>query len=153
MTTAGGKVLYLVPLVGALLFGLVATPLARAAWNALGSRSWPTVPATVQASQWRQFTGKGCRYTLDLRYAYVVDGVSFVGDRYRFGGECGAEVVSIAQAHPVGSRVPVHYDPAHPARSVVEAGDLSGNTELGLALTSFMMLLCLGAAWRQRLRP
>ena len=141
------KALYLLPLLGTLLFGWATVHLGRAAWEASSSRTWPTVTGTVQTSRWQQFTGKGCHFGLTLRYAYVVDGASYVGSNYRFGGECGVEVVQIAETHPVGSQLPVRYDPELPARSVIEVGDLSRNTVTGLIVAPVMLLLSLWLFW------
>ena len=137
------KMRFLLPLAGTVLFGWATVHLLGAAWEAGSSRTWPTTTGTVRTSQWHQFTGKGCHFGLDLRYAYVVDGASLVGNTYRFGGECGAEVIRIAETHPVGSQLPVHYDPDQPARSVIEVGDVSRNTVIGLVVAPLMLLLSL----------
>ena len=146
------KAIYLLPLAGTILFGWATAHLLRMAWEASNARTWPVANGTVRTSQWRQFTGKGCHYGLNLQYTYVVDGASYRGDNYRFGGECGAEVVRIAAAHPVGSQVPVHYNPEVPARSVVEVGDLSRNTKTGLVVAPVMLLVSLYLFWHLRYR-
>lgn len=146
------KAAYLLPLAGTLLFGWATVELVRAAWEASSSRAWPTAAGTVQHSQWHRYSGRGCHFTLDLRYAYVVDGASYVGNNYRFGGECGDGVIRIAEAHPVGTPLAVRYDPERPARSVVAVGDLAGNTVAGLVVAPTMLLLSLYLFWHLKKR-
>ncbi len=146
------KPTWLIPLVGVLIFGWMSADALWAAWQARSSRRWPTVDGTVQLSQWRHLSGRGCQFALGLHYRYVVDGTAFVGDRYRAGSECGDEVIAIAAAHPVGSRVSVHYDPERPARSVLAAGDLSDNARAGVVVGPALLALSAGLFWFMRRR-
>jgi len=135
------KALYLLPVLCLIIFGWLGTQLYRDAFAAFSSRSWPTASGTVIRSEWKHYGGKGCHYGLILRYSYVVDGATYVGGNYRFGGECDDSVMQVVGEHPVGSTLRVHYKPEAPDQSVIAAGELSGNTKFGLVLVPFMMLL------------
>ena len=144
------KAIYLLPGLSLLLFGWLGVHMFRAAYEAHSAQAWPTVNGTVVKSGWRRHAGKGCQFSLDLRYSYSVSGVAYAGTNYRFGGECGESVMQIAAAHPVGTDVLVHYKPEVPEQSVISAGDLSGNTKLGLALAPVMVVLSVGLIWHFR---
>jgi hypothetical protein len=98
-------------------------------------------------------------YTLEVVYRYEVDGRSFTGDRVSndepgetldFGEsrEPSAALRGHLARYPQGATVTVHYDPADPARSVLE---LRGNSAKFGALAFAVLLL--GAALLILLKP
>lgn len=97
-----------------------------------GSRNWPTADATVTAtdiSVQGGTEGSSTSYIPELHYEYEVDGTSYVGSRYSFGGTKDPGFDSRERARgwieencPVDARIPVHYDPDRPDVSVVEPG-------------------------------
>jgi hypothetical protein len=82
-------------------------------------RSWPTTQATVIDSHITQDRV----YNPDIRYAYVVHGVTFEGETKLgapgFGGKRKRYDVAleVTVEHPVGSHLAVHYDPDNPSVS------------------------------------
>ena len=77
----------------------------------------------------------GIRYSHDLGYTYQVDGQVYQGNRQRwFDAETREEPSELdwaLRANPVGKEVTVHYDPKHPATSVLDPRDSGG---IGFAL-------------------
>lgn len=90
-----------------------------------GSGNWPVVTGTVVESgvaTSRGSKGRTC-YRPYIAYSYVVDGVVHEDDRYSllqsYSGNAARSSREIAAAHPVGSSIDVHVNPADPAVSVV----------------------------------
>lgn len=97
-----------------------------------GSRDWPTVDATVTATS-ISVEGGGdevsATYVPERHYEYDVDGTSYVGSRYSFGGSKDPPFDSREKARewidencPVDAQIPVYNDPDQPDVSVVEPG-------------------------------
>ena len=123
-------------LLGAIIIGgaaLIVTQVPRVAegWQ---SRGWPTAPATVTTSDavqraWKPRLNTQTNYgthVVVLRYAFDVDGRRYEGTRRSLDAE--GKVITetsarrVIDALPVGARVSAHYDPANPARSLLEPG-------------------------------
>ncbi len=109
----------------ALFFGLAAYSKARnkAAFD------WPSVEGQVVHSEatgkWSTDSqGKAVmRYKADIRFRYTVDGKSYDGARVAFYGAL-IDTMAKAQAacdhYPVGTKMPVYYNPKKPSDSVLE---------------------------------
>jgi len=123
--------------------------------QALASRSWLSVPGAVVATEVRmKRSGMGrhqrVQYTPLVAYHYTVDGRAYQGTRIHFGmlvfGFEGPANRALAP-YPVGAPVQVHYDPANPADSVLEAGVVTGNmrfgvyASIGVAIFGFLLLI------------
>jgi hypothetical protein len=108
-----------------LMLGLVVLVFAFSrAWGKLETRRWPTADATVVFSEVVERTGKTHEWCVQVGYRYSVDG-GRQGGAKRW--ECsasrtGAEA-KLAMVAP-GQRLAVHYDPARPQRSVLQAASL-----------------------------
>ena len=108
-----------------LLLGLVVLVFAFSrAWGKLETRRWPTAGATVVFSEVVERTGKTHAWCVQVGYRYSVAG-GRQGGAKRW--ECsasraGAEAM-LAQVAP-GQHLEVHYDPARPERSVLQAATL-----------------------------
>jgi len=71
---------------------------------------------------------------LEVEYSYVVRGVAYRGTRYAFGYGGGSDdgpYRNVAEKLNHLSNVRVHYDPAHPAESVLDTTVPTGLTNLG----------------------
>jgi len=108
-----------------LLLGLVVLVFAFSrAWGKLETRRWPTADATVVFSEVVERTGKTHEWCVQVGYRYSVAGGRKGGAK---NWECsasrtGAEA-KLAQVAP-GQHLEVHYDPARPERSVLQAATL-----------------------------
>lgn len=118
-------------LVGALLAGggwMVAFRLGKPIRDeALASASWPTTGGRVTRSRLDESRKDGTILrSADIGYEYEVAGRALTGTRVWIGDEYqsspGNEFRAAVKRHPVGRLVQVHYDPADPARSVLEPG-------------------------------
>jgi len=102
-----------------------------AIYESFKARNWPSVDAIVTESdaRWvenRQSVRRSMwSYQLHLRYAYTIEGRSYVGTRAGFSAWGPAENFnpfnsSIAGKFPAGVRVQAHYAPLNPSESVLE---------------------------------
>ena len=116
---------------GAAAFLLVLT---LAAWlRAHGAARWPSVVGVVTSSEVREREsdqmGSQQRflrvYYPHVAYDYEVATQRYAGEQLEFGARAGAGDRDRARRHAeryrVGAPVRVHYDPAHPERSYLEA--------------------------------
>lgn len=91
------------------------------------SSSWPTVRCTVISATVNRHPprGKHATYRPDIRYAYSVEGASYVGDRV-FLGDASREneywVRGIVARYPPDATVNVYYNPDDPSMAVLEPG-------------------------------
>jgi hypothetical protein len=89
---------------------------------------FPTVPGTVIHSDITESRGsKGSlRRRADIRYRYVVNDQQYTGTRLRLStlalGDGSRQARAAVAAFPVGKTVPVSYDPADPAQSLLQPG-------------------------------
>ncbi len=115
------------------------------AWQ---SASWPDVPGRVVSSQ-VVFRGgrRGAKTRIpEVTYEFTVDGRRRTGHRMFFGDSNSlawpSGVYEFVVEHPAGMDLRVHYDPQHPARSVVSPG-VTWQVLLGPALS--LLFLGIGA--------
>ena len=92
---------------------------AEQAWS---SNGWPRAAGRIIHSA-AYSSGGGSM--VSMWFEYAVNGVRFVSDRVRIGGNhtpSSEDAAKIVASHPVGSAVEVAYDPDHPERAVLEPG-------------------------------
>lgn len=101
---------------------------------ALAAEGWPTAEGVVESSEVRSEisevrqnnrTRRMLVYAAAVTYRFTVDGTTHQGERIRFASftSSSPELAERDVARfPVGSRVPVHYDPADPGQCVLERG-------------------------------
>jgi hypothetical protein len=129
-----------------------------AIYESFEARNWPDVDAIVVESDARWVENRQAvrrsmwSYQLHLRYAYTIEGRSYVGTRAGFSAWGAAENFnpfnsSIARKFPAGVRVQAHYDPLNPSRSVLEtAPRMSG----WIALVLGLLLAKVGITYARR---
>lgn len=131
----------------ALLFGMVFSGVGI--WGIVRSaptKSWPSTEGAIDESR-VEAVGRAGPDEVYLRYSYSVEGQAFTGKRISY-----MLLISDAHAHRLvseyssGMRVRVYYDPAHPARSVLQPGGM------GTAAVFLLAGLGLLGLWRHALR-
>lgn len=130
-------------LVRAAIFALVGLALGAWAGSELydGQRTygWPETAGTIEESR----GGDPKKPAFDhyyLAYRYTVNGEPHVGRMLRFGHD-GNDGTRLARKYRVGSQVAVYYDPANPARAVIERGAESFTPILKAAIALAMLAL------------
>jgi len=136
-------------IVGAIL--VIAGP-AWAIYSWLGvsearaSQTWPTARGQITDSKlWDPENIFGQQFEVKVRYAFVVDGKKFTGDRLKIGGKSTsvqADAEADANRYDTAEHVQVSYDPSDPNRSTLETGIT--NWKLFTALAPGPALLLLG---------
>ena len=115
--------------------------------HALASRHWPTTRGTVRAKGSHQGSAAHGDSLGFVKYVYSVGGAEYVSARYDFAGRnVGDGAVAALLRHAVGDQVVVRYDPANPARAVLEPGPTPANYwRLALAVATLLAGLVLVA--------
>lgn len=121
--------------------------------QAAASVSWPHVDGQITRSQLVRTRDDGkTMYSVDIAYAYEVDGRAFEGHRAYFGdsvrGSDPGPYRREIDRHPVGRTVHVHHDPTDPGESVLEPGvtwSVSFPYFLGIGLATVGGLLIVSA--------
>ncbi|MGE6759995.1 DUF3592 domain-containing protein [Corallococcus interemptor] len=135
---------------GGMLFGLI---FGFFAWRFRDNeQTWlsrPTVPGRMLAISLEEGRSKNNRYWyVKPRYAYEVDGKSYVGETLSsvssrtssvWTTEPGPELKATLERYPVGSTVTVHYNPRAPERSVLEVVTLNARR---FGLIAGALVLC-----------
>ena len=109
--------------VAALLFLVFTIQTIR---DAVRAGDWPVVEGQIVSSQY--FVGCGNirrNYFPDVNYEYIHDGKRYRGNQVVIDTDfCGGsfQASAIANSFKPGQRVAVRVDPAHPNRSVLQAG-------------------------------
>jgi hypothetical protein len=161
--TAGGKAFSI-----AMGIALTAGFLAFSAWTLpLGLRTlrlgraiedWPSTPGEIVSSEVGERQGYNAQnnysftyYEPKIHYTYAVDGVSYASQRVQAGMEDAhrlalgkAAVSAIVARYPVGATPAVRYDPADPAVSTLEIGQVGGLKQV--VAGAGMLVLAVGAA-------
>ena len=89
-------------------------------WSA--ANSWPTTDGTITSARIESHRGDdSTTYSAEFTYQYEVGGNKFEGDRYNFFNVSGSRKSAKKRlnAHPVGSKTDVYYDPDNPSNSVM----------------------------------
>ena len=108
-----------------LLLGLVVLVFAFSrAWGKLETRRWPTADATVVFSEVVERTGKTHEWCVQVGYRYsVARGPQGGAEGWGWSASRTGAEAKLAQVAP-GQHLEVHYDPARPERSVLQAASL-----------------------------
>lgn len=116
--------------------------------------TWPTAGGVVlesmvkSARQNRSSSTSSERYWAKVSYQYQVNGQSYTCDQLNFGNATLSENKAKAKVdlYPRGANVTVHYDPANPAKAVLET-KASGFTPMLLAGIMLIVLGLMIAFW------
>ena len=117
------------------------------------SERWPAVSGTVLSStveskfsqdqRSNSRTSQSTTYHPKVTYEYRVDGQKHSSDQLglsAWGSSNTDHALSVVAKYPVGSSVTVHYNPEHPAKSVLEPGvATAGEVATGLGAASFVV--------------
>ena len=108
------------------------------------SQAWPSVTGRIVAakvdvteSRGDENTADSTSYTPTVRYEYQVGGQMLQGDRIAFVGRAYADLRSAEKAlaaYPLGGAVTVYFDPAKPAKAVLERAAAGGRLLIALGL-------------------
>lgn len=119
-------------------------------YNLISAQSWDATPCTIQSSSVGTHRGEdGNTYSIDITYAYEVDGVPYDGDRYNFniGSSSGYDSKSkVVAAYPVGLETTCYVDAGDPTRSVINRSP-GWYLLWGLFPMPFMLVGYGGIAW------
>lgn len=113
--------------------------LLRSWLHARASQQWRTTPGRIVSATRKELRGRPPQYLTRVSYAYAVDGREYQGDAIRFadqGSFNDAEAQAILDRYKPGTEVTVHYDPARPARAVLEPFLDGKSFLLGIGLTA-----------------
>jgi hypothetical protein len=88
------------------------------------ARSWKPLPATVVSSGVRAHRGDETTYSVNILYAYTVEGHEYRSNRYGFmGGSGGYDGKrDIVRRYPPGTHFTAYVNPSDPVEAVVERG-------------------------------
>lgn len=92
----------------------------------LGARDWVETPCEIVSSEVGVHSDSdGSTYSIDIEYAYAVDGREYLSDRYSFdetssSGRAGKQ--RVVDEHPVGSEHICYVDPDNPDEAVLNRG-------------------------------
>lgn len=106
--------------------------------------SFPSVDGTIVESKIvEDRDADGTTYTALLRYTYQVAGRDYTADRDRYYtvsvGQRAAQ--RIVEAHPVGSKVTVYYNPADPSDALLRPGIAAGDSFMLLFMLPFNIIM------------
>lgn len=111
--------------------------------------TFPTADGVLTRSGVRTVDGSdGPSYRLDIAYDYAVGGRPYAGTRYSY-SEMGTNTGAwqrVSNRLPVGTRVPVAYDPADPAESLLRPGPTGFHLAMVWFLTPFNIVMLGGWA-------
>lgn len=95
--------------------------------NAYAVRFWPTTQGEVTASELVSVVEPSdvstMMHTARVEYAYAVGSNSYTGSRVTFADHSSSshgEMAGVLARYPVGSQVPVRYDPDDPGSAILE---------------------------------
>jgi Protein of unknown function (DUF3592) len=118
------------------------------------AQSWPYAAGQVtgvDVGESQSTDSDGDRHTSYypiVRYAYVVNGQSFAGDKLAFGPRTGSGRLAKAQAmanrYTVGAPVTVYYNPENPEDAVLEKRAAGTMTTLIVGIVFLAVTVCLG---------
>jgi hypothetical protein len=135
----------------------VSTLFAWAAFVTRGeaneAEKWPSTSAEVTVSEVGEPRFRSTSWRVDVRYAYVVGGVTYYG-----AGLTGVVVPHMSEAdarakvaqYPRGAKIAVYYDPRAPDRSVVEREPAKQSWMIYVAISLLVMLIGVANELRQR---
>lgn len=110
-----------------LVVGLVATYFVfiKPVMGILAARTWRETPCTIIASNVQRHSGKSTTYSVDILYAYAMNGREFRSNRYGFmtGSSSGYQgKAAIAARYQPGTTAVCFVNPSDPNDAVLERG-------------------------------
>jgi Protein of unknown function (DUF3592) len=116
----------------------------KAHWLSFRAQGWQTTSADMLKSD-VAFTRsrKSVSYSPRITYDYIVGGKQYIGDTVRFGDDLFASPVEptrLVHSFSVGSNPTVFFDPADPARSVLDRNEVSGGVVSQLVVGIFLVV-------------
>jgi hypothetical protein len=114
---------------------------ARVWFCQIRAASYPTTEGTILGHK-QVLTQSGKSTKLAVEYAYELNGIQWVSERYWYESLVPSPPTDseVAYRFPVGARVPVSYDPANPADAVL----ISGLQGVDVLAVWFLVFLDLG---------
>jgi hypothetical protein len=113
------------------------------------ARRWPAVPCSVISSRVQTHSGKSTTYSVDILYAYDVDGREYRSNRYDFTGGSssgyGSKASIVAHYRP-GTTAKCYVNPADPTEAVLER-EFSPGMLVGLFPAAFLFVGLGGLVW------
>ena len=91
----------------------------------VAARQWMAVPCRVISSEVRSHSGRGATYSVEITYAYQVDGKEYHSDRYQFlrsssSGRAGK--ASVVAQYRRGTQAVCFVNPKEPSEAVLDRG-------------------------------
>ncbi len=133
---------------------------AHAMFRQWRAASFFTTEGMIIESKAEATAGDGAAREAKIRYEYFVEGRRYAAKRYRYAylGAAGseAETQRLVEAHPVGGRATIYFNPRNPAEALLYPGVSSGDFLIGLFLAPFNIAmvgmgggvaLALGGGW------
>ena len=104
---------------------------------------WPSTRGTVETSATRTHKERrSVRYSVDVTYSYEVLGVKYRGSSMAVGGGFSTDDKSLSEfrsrCYPVGSTLPVYYNPDDPSEAYLERTSHQPYTALILSAAALM---------------
>jgi hypothetical protein len=124
----------LAAIAGGIIFIIIGIAQKRKAQKA--AETWLAVPGVILSSGVNEHHSRNSKghttttYRPYVSYQYEVMGQPYTGNQIGFGtaGYGHGKAMSIIAAYPQGAPVTVHYDPADPAKAVLETKDVGGGS-------------------------
>ena len=114
---------------------------AHAMFRQWRAASFFTTEGMIIESKAEATAGDGAAWEAKIRYEYFVEGRRYAANRYRYAylGAAGseAETQRLVEAHPVGGRATIYFNPRNPAEALLYPGVSSGDFLIGLFLAPF----------------
>ena len=128
-----------------MLLGWMILRLSEAAVHQHASESFPQVMGIVVSSEvtTTHTSRGGTRYHVHINYRYSVEGLDYLGHRYRYDGHPngGAAAKAIVAAHRPGTFVAVYYNPQAPSDTVLSTGVDAGDVALPFFMAGISLFL------------
>lgn len=124
-------------------------------WLIFDARRWQQTPCTVVSSEVRSHSGKSTTYSVNILYAYDVNGQQYRANRYHFlgGSSSGYDgKAAVVRLYPPGAKKVCYVNPADPTDAVLERG-FTLDMLWGLFPLPFMAIGAGGLVWTLRTRP
>ncbi|RKH36087.1 DUF3592 domain-containing protein [Corallococcus sicarius] len=119
--------------------------------------NWPSVQGTITRSEVEAVRSKGIMYSFKVGYTYSVDGQPYEGSKHRSSSwrtSDPGDAEELVARHPLGTHVPVYYQPGQPSEAMLQPGLGSSDLFLLMVLLPFhLVALWLVAMVAQGFKP
>lgn len=109
--------------IGAVVFFMF---FVRPVFGVISARSWPAIPCTVVSSDVQRHRGSdSTTYSVDVLYAYELNGREFRSNRYGFMGGSSSgykRKAAIVRQYPPGKKAVCYVNPSDPTEAVLHRG-------------------------------